>query len=316
MKTRRILACVGGAGVSAWACLLAGAGPSPAGTAPPATPAATAPAAPTTWKLVWSDEFDVPGRPDPSKWGYEEGFIRNQEQQYYMKDRPENARVEDGKLVIECRKEHVKNASFEAGSKDENKRRESGEFTSASLNTHGKASWTYGKLEMRAKLPSGLGVWPAIWMLGDNFKKVGWPMCGEIDIMEFVGHDPEFVHGTAHFAMPQADGSPTIVRPKGDTSDPHRSNGSKTKAVPSPTADFHVYAVEWDAEHIDFLYDGVKYHRFTIDDAGKGADNPFRKPHYLLINFAWGGTWGGKIDESVLPQKFEVDYVRVYEKAK
>jgi len=129
------------------------------------------------WKLVWSDEFDRPGLPDPAKWGYEKGFVRNQEKQYYTEARKENARVEGGMLIIESRREEYRNAHY----------------TSASLTTQGTASWTYGRMEMRAKLPTGRGIWPAFWMLGINESQVGWPACGEIDIMELVGFHPEVV---------------------------------------------------------------------------------------------------------------------------
>ena len=129
------------------------------------------------WKLVWSDEFDKPGLPDPAKWGYEEGFLRNNEAQYYTRGRPENARVENGMLVIKARKEHFPNPRYLPGSAQTGRRnnREFAEYTSASLTTRGKTSWTHGRVEVRAKLPSGRGTWPAIWMLGTNISQVGWP---------------------------------------------------------------------------------------------------------------------------------------------
>src|SRR5215469_12052083 len=137
------------------------------------------------WKLVWSDEFDKPGLPDSTKWGYETGFVRNHEKQFYTGGRRENARVENGTLIIEARKEQYKDA----------------EYTSASLTTQGKASWAYGRIEMRAKLPTGRGIWPAFWMLGTGHGKgVKWPDCGEIDIMELVGFHPETVEAHCHTA--------------------------------------------------------------------------------------------------------------------
>src|SRR5215475_5915024 len=138
----------------------------------------------TDWKLVWSDEFDKPGLVDPAKWDYEVGLIRNNEAQYYTRERKENARVEDGMLVIESRKELFKNPDYNpaAQGKSTRRNRESSEYTSASITTRGKASWTYGRIEVRAKLPSGRGTWPAIWTLGTN-TQVSWPGCGEIDIM-------------------------------------------------------------------------------------------------------------------------------------
>ena len=157
------------------------------------------------------------------------------------------------------------------------------------------ASWKYGRIEVRAKLPHGKGVWPAIWMLGDDFPKVKWPDCGEIDIMEFVGKEPSNVYATVHYAA----------------AGKHQSAGNKL-TTPAPSADFHVYACEWFADRIDFYFDSQKYHTVPTDVAGTGAANPFRKPHYLLINFALGGTWGGAIDETILPQTFVIDYMRIY----
>ncbi|MDR3246305.1 MAG: glycoside hydrolase family 16 protein, partial [Prevotellaceae bacterium] len=126
------------------------------------------------WELIWSDEFNYSGLPNSRKWNYEEGFVRNREAQYYTKARLENAKVENGELVITARKE-----AYDAAS-----------YTSASINTRGKFEFQGGRIEVRAKLPEGRGVWPAIWTLGTNINKVGWPVCGEIDIMEFVGYEP------------------------------------------------------------------------------------------------------------------------------
>jgi beta-glucanase (GH16 family) len=247
------------------------------------------------WKLVWSDEFDYVGLPDPAKWDYEEGFIRNNEAQYYTRARKENARVEDGMLIIEGRKEQFANARFNPDAKRGPTSRPSADYTAASIITRNKARWTFGRIEVRAKLPQGRGVWPAIWMLGTSGR---WPAGGEIDIMEFVGHSPKLVHATVHF---QKDGQ-------------HRSSGNKL-AVEKPFDDFHVYAVEWFPDRMDFYFDQQKYHTFPITQADNNNDNPFRKPQYLLINLALGGGWGGQIDESIFPQKFLVDYVRIYQQS-
>ena len=245
------------------------------------------------WKLVWSDEFNTPGLPDKAKWDYEEGFERNQERQYYTRDRLENARVENGLLVIEGRKESYTPPANRKTSRSPRPV----EYTSASLITLHRAAWRYGRIEMRAKLPAGEGVWPAFWAMGTNRTDRGWPACGEIDIMEFIGREPDLVHGTVHFAAPGGGG--------------HLSNGGKLQTE-RPSDDFHVYAIEWSADRIDFFFDDRKYHSFPIDEAGAGPDNPFRKPHYLLVNLALGGTWGGKLDDTILPQRYLIDYIRVY----
>ena len=248
------------------------------------------------WNLVWFDEFNYQGLPDTTKWDYEEGFVRNKESQYYTKGRSENARVENGVLVIEGKKEKFANLRYRKESNNWMEKVEYADYTSAALITQNKASWKYKRIEVRAKLAQGKGMWPAIWTLGKNINKVNWPRCGELDIMEFVGKDPNRIHANAHFSV---DGK-------------HRMDGDKLQEE-SPYDVFHLYAIEWYEDHIDFFFDETKYHTFIIDKAGKGENNPFRKPHYLLINLALGGSWGGPIDDTVLPQKFLIDYVRVYE---
>ncbi len=247
------------------------------------------------WKLVWSDEFDKPGMPDESKWTYEEGFIRNRESQYYTRARKENARVEGGVLVIEARKEQYKNTRFgRRGPRFS-------EYTSASVNTKGKVAWCYGRIEVRAKLPTGRGMWPAIWMLGTNIDEIGWPACGEIDIMENVGFAPDVIHANIH--------TKAYNHVKGT------GKGSKL-TVPNPHEDFHVYAVEWTEDRTDFFVDDQKY--FSYENEGTGRDVwPFDQPHYLILNIAVGGAWGGQkgVDDGIFPQKMLVDYVRVCEQA-
>ena len=257
------------------------------------------------WKLVWSDEFDKPGLPDAAKWDYETGFLRNSEKQYYTRARRENARVENGVLVIEARKEKFSAPSAGPGvSSTRGSRRTKGhadaDYTSASLTTRGKAAWTHGRIEVRAKLPAGRGTWPAIWTLGSNFEQVGWPTCGEIDIMEFVGFDPGVVHANIHTKKYN-----------------HVMNTGKGDKISIPDASkaFHVYAVEWDAEKIDFFVDDQKY--FTFRNEGTGVDAwPYDKDQYLIFNLAIGGDWGGQkgIDDKIFPQRYEIDYVRVYQK--
>ena len=245
------------------------------------------------WELVWADEFNYTGLPDPAKWEYEEGYVRNHEAQFYTRARLENARVENGMLILEARKERFR---IPAGTRNA-QGREFADYTSASINTKSKQSWTYGRLEMRARLPQGKGVWPAFWTLGTNIDQIGWPACGEIDVMEFVGHNPNLIYGTSHYQIAGKEAS------DGAHLQTELTHGG-----------FHVYAVEWDREKIDFFVDDHLYHTTTVDRAGAGEDNPLRRPHYLLLNFALGGSWGGQIDDGVLPQQYLIDYVRVFRK--
>ena len=236
-----------------------------------------------TRRLVWSDEFDVPGLPDSTKWSYEEGLVRNREVQYYTKARPENARVEDGCLVIESRKEPWGKAGY----------------TSASLHTCGKASWTYGRIEVRAQLPTGRGMWPAIWLLGVDQSEVHWPTCGEIDIMENVGFDPDRIFANIHTKA---------------YNHVKKTNKGASLVVPKPYEAFHVYAIDWTPERIEFFVDSTRY--FTFANEGMGRDAwPFDQAQYLILNTAIGGSWGGEkgIDDSIFPRRFRIDYVRVYQ---
>ncbi len=253
------------------------------------------------YTLVWSDEFNAPGMPDPAKWDYEEGFIRNNELQYYTRARKENCRVDGGHLVIEARKETMRNPAFRDGSSrnDWKRSRENAEYTSASLVTRGKAAWTYGKIEVRAQLPTGKGLWPAIWTLGTD-KSKGWPACGEIDIMENVGFDPDLIHANIHTAK---------------YNHVKRTNKGSKIAIPRPHEAFHVYWIEWTPEKIDFYVDEKKY--FTYENEKSGPDAwPYDTDQYLILNIAVGGSWGGQkgIDDAAFPQKMRVDYVRVYQK--
>jgi len=255
-------------------------------------------APPAGYKLVWADEFskDRDGLPDPTKWSYEVGFLRNHEAQFYTKERKENARVENGQLIIEGIKEEM---SFPNPKDSSGTSTIPTHYTAASLKTIGKADWLYVRIEVRAKLPAGKGVWPAIWMLGSDGKEpsFGWPKCGEIDIMELVGKQPGVIHGTIHYF---ANGK-------------HQSQGAETK-IDHPEADFHVYAAEWTPDHIDIFVDGKKYNSFKVNKAENDDQNPFHKPQYLILNLALGGSWGGPIDDAIFPQRMVVDYVRVYQR--
>ncbi|RYC70819.1 glycoside hydrolase family 16 protein [Spirosoma sordidisoli] len=255
---------------------------------PPAvTPPASQTVAPTTRKLVWADEFSTPGLPDSTKWGYEVGGNGwgNNELQFYTRKRPENARVEGGKLIIEARRETWENRGY----------------TSARLLTRPTQTWTYGRIEAYARLPKGRGTWPAVWMLGKNISTAGWPRCGEIDIMEHVGYDEGMVHGSIH--------SESYNHVKGT----QKTNKLKLADVVNT---FHLYAIEWTVDQIDFYIDDQQYYSVQRSALGNSeAQWPFNQPFYLILNLAVGGNWGGQqgVDETIWPQRMEVDYVRVYQ---
>lgn len=235
---------------------------------------------------TWAEEFDVPGAPDPAKWDYETGFIRNDESQFYTRDRPENAVVEEGYLVITACKEDWDVDGQRAG------------YTSASVTTNGRQEFRYGRIEVRAKVPEGRGIWPAIWLLGTDVSE-GWPACGEIDLMEYVGFDPDTLHFNIH-----------------TTAYNHTTKTNKGAAVTVPDAarDWHVYALEWHADRLEFFLDGTSVFRFENEGTGL-AVWPFDKPHYLILNVAVGGTWGGRegIDDAIFPQRMLIDYVRYWQ---
>lgn len=251
------------------------------------------------WTLVWAEEFDQDGLPNPERWSHEKGFVRNRELQYYTVERAENCRIENGMLIIEGRREDYPNPNPKTNvSADHPAAQETARYTSASIHTRGKVSFHYGRIEVRAKLPQGQGMWPAIWTLGEDITTIGWPRCGEIDIMEFVGKAPDKVHATVHFAQ---DGK-------------HRASG-KHLTVERPFDDFHVYAVEWTDQRLDFYFDDRLYHSVDVSIADTPEGNPLRRPHYLLLNLAIGGSWGGEVDDSILPQQYLIDYVRYYKRA-
>ena len=236
------------------------------------------------WKLVWQDEFDQPGLPSAEKWMNEVGFIRNNELQYYTVGRQENARVENGYLILEARKEDFQGASY----------------TSASL--FSKANWTYGRIEVLAKLPQGKGLRSAIWSLGYNIDKVGWPACGEIDLLQSLGSDPDQITTQVYTkAYNQMQGGP---------------KGTITQ-VPAISSDFHLFAIEWFKDRIDWYIDGQK--AFTYLNDKKGSPTwPFDQSQYLLLNLSVGGDLLDQkaVDKKIFPQQFTVDYVRVYEGCK
>jgi len=277
-----------------------GAAPGAVAPAAPAVPAAPPPAigALAGWTLVWSDEFDTDGLPDATKWDYDTdrnalGWYNN-ELQYYSRARAENARVESGHLIITARREQLRGAADWGGQN----------YSSARLVTRGKASWTYGFVEVRAKLPCALGTWPAIWMLGTGGT---WPDDGEIDIMEQRGTraaDKGRVLGTIHTrAYNYFNGS---LGP---------GQGAEV-AIADACTSFHNYQLTWDAERIVIGVDNSNYFSYPNPRTGDRTRWPFDDPQYLLLNLAVGGDLGGAVDDAALPARLEVDYVRVYRRSR
>ena len=251
------------------------------------TPTPTTPITPVTltYQLVWSDEFNKDGMPDTTKWGYDVGGNGwgNNELEYYTNARQENARVTGGNLVIEARRESLGGRNY----------------TSARLLSKNKAQWTYGKFEIRAKLPRGRGTWPAIWMLAAT-TPLNWPDDGELDIMEEVGYDANNIVGTAHNklyngANGKQKGGNVLIKDAQDS--------------------FHVYSIEWTGSQVTWYVDGNFY--FTYSNPNTGIDSwPYLKDFFMILNLAIGGNWGGLqgVDDTVFPQSMLIDYVRVYQK--
>jgi beta-glucanase (GH16 family) len=262
------------------------------------------PATPPTsdWTMVWSDEFSGPnGSPiDRTKWIAETGGKGwgNHELEYYT-DHSENASLQDGNLVIRALQEkYIGPDGVERN------------YTSARLKTFGKFSQTYGRFEARIKIPDGQGIWPAFWMLGDDIDRVGWPACGEIDIMENIGKEPAIIHGSIH--GPGYIGTTGLEAPytlSGPLSGP--LSGQRRFAD-----DFHIFAIEWDPESVSFYVDQDVYVRRTRADLKPGWKWVFDKPFFLILNLAVGGDWPGSPDSTtVFPQSMLVDYVRVYRRS-
>jgi len=238
-------------------------------------------------KLIWSDEFDYEGPPDAAKWRLESGGHGwgNEELQFYT-DRADsdtaNAWVSDGKLHIRLRCEDY----------------DGRKYTSARLNS--KASWQYGRIDVSAKLPKGSGTWPAIWMLGDTIHERGWPSCGEIDIMEHVGRTQDIVHFSLH---------------SGKYNHALDTHLTFTKKFTRVSDTFNVYSIDWKKDKISFLFNDevfVEWHKRADEADGDTEGWPFNAPFYMLLNVAYGGTFGGAQDDACLPQSMEIEYVRVY----
>jgi beta-glucanase (GH16 family) len=250
------------------------------------------------YKLVWADEFDTDGPPDPKNWIFEEGFVRNQEAQWYQ---PQNARIEKGILIIEGRRETRPNPRYKADSSDWKTNRPNIEYTAASLLTRGKHSWKFGRFEMRGRIDTRPGLWPAFWTLGNDGE---WPSNGEIDIMEFY---------RGKLLANVAWGTKTRWNAKWDsTATPLEQLGGTDWAK-----QFHTWRMDWDEKSIKLYVDDRLLNETDLTKTINGNDgktNPFHQSHYILLNLAIGGQNGGDPSKTEFPSRFEVDYVRVYQK--
>lgn len=255
--------------------------------------------APDGYKLVWADEFETDGRTNPENWVFETGFVRNYEHQWYQ---PENAYCRDGFLIIEGRRETMPNPHYEQGSADWRKARAEVKYTSACLTTKGLHGWQFGRFEVKARIKAEEGLWPAIWFLGVEGK---WPANGEIDLMEFYGGNI-----LANACWMSKGGS----KPEWDESKkPVDSFGD-----PDWDSKFHIWRMDWNSQRITLSIDGITLNTIdltkTVNPQGHQPSNPFLQPHYLLLNLAIGGSNGGDPSKTTFPTRYEIDYVRVYQK--
>ena len=244
-------------------------------------------------RVLFHDEFDGEGLPNPEYWGYEEGYVRNGELQYYTPARLDNCNIHDGKLHLTILNDRNYPDPVKGGVC---------EYTSASIHTQNKVKFTYGRVDVRAKLPAIKGTWPAIWLMPNDSEYGGWPRSGEIDIMEHVGYQPNVVHFTAH----------TWQHNSGNG---NKHNNSMTVQDPStPYDDFHVYSLEWTEKKLTWYVDGKRGYTM-VRNSPTWIDWPFDRDFYLILNLAWGGGWGGRegIEPEKLPQTYEIDYVRIFQ---
>ena len=257
------------------------------------------------WKLVWSEEFDTEGAYNLEVWEPESGFVRNHEDQWYQ---GENAWQENGCLVIEARREHRKNPLFNRGDRrDWRTEREFINYTSASLTTRRSFSLLYGRLEVKAKIPTSSGAWPAIWLLG---KDMPWPSCGEIDVMEYYR-----INGVPHILANAAWGNDLQYNATWNSK--RIPFSFFTEKDPRWTEKFHIWRMDWTPEAIRIYLDDELLNDIPLSQTINGSigqhTNPFMRPQYLLLNLAIGGDNGGPIDDAVMPMRYEIDYVRVYQ---
>ena len=252
------------------------------------------------YKLVWADEFETEGDPDPANWTFEHGFVRNEELQWYQ---PQNAFCSGGRLVIEGRRERKPNPHYREGGNNWKTNREFADYTSACLTTKGLHSWMYGRFEVKARIKALDGLWPAIWFLGVGGR---WPSNGEIDLMEYYRGDvlANACWGSGRSSQPQWDRSTIPVASLGD---------------PRWDEKFHVWRMGWDSNTIQLFVDDRLLNTIdvtqTINPTDRGPKNPFRQPHYLLLNLAIGGHSGGDPSDTPFPTRYEIEYVRVYQKS-
>lgn len=252
------------------------------------------------WELVWNDEFDSGGNPDPAKWNDEHGFVRNRELQWYQRA---NARCESGLLIIEGKKETVANPAYDKDSDSWQKNRPEAHYTSASLTTKGKSAWLYGRFEIRARFAPQEGLWPAFWTVGVTER---WPSCGEIDIMEYYKN-------TFLANLCWASDKPFV----GFWSTTKTPLATFTGKDPQWGSKFHVYRMDWDENTISLYVDDILLNRTDISSIENlrydKVKNPFRQPQAIIINLALGAT-GGSLEQVQWPQRYEIDYVRVYQR--
>lgn len=248
------------------------------------------------WKLIWSDEFNKSGKVDPKKWNIEKEFVRNENAQQLYTDNSKNIKQAGGMLVLQALAEKRKNKNFDSKSNNWRFSREFADYTSGSVNSQGKFSFMYGKVEIKAKLEHGKGVWPALWLIGDNIKKVSWPACGEIDILEYISQDKQKVHGTFHWGKSSSLGG----------------GHTKNFVVPDLLDKFHTYGMIWTPEKLELTFDGKVFHTLDLSKAQDGDYNAFRQPFHFIMNLAIGG-WAEKADPKDYPRKFLIDYIRVYQ---
>lgn len=254
-----------------------------------------------TYKLIWSEEFNHGSVPDSTIWNYEYGFQRNHEEQWYQ---PENARIENGCLVLEARKEKFKNPRYVSNHNSWKFNREFVEYTSASINTKGKFSFCMGRLEVSAKLDTAMGLWPAIWTLGNEQE---WPSNGEIDVMEYypINDSHSILANVAH-------GSDKRYQAVWNS----KSKGLNEllKNDPKWSDKFHIWRMDWDQKSIRLYLDNELLNEELLENTlNPDGFQPFMQPHYILLNLALGGDHGGELKNTRFPSRYLIDYVRVYQ---